>query len=297
MATPGPLRRCAIHTRKSSEEGFEQEFNSLDAQREVSFVSVTQQFNTSTSMGRLTLNVLLSFAQFEREVTSERIRDKIAASKKKGMWMGGSAPLRYDVRERRLIVNDDEAELVRQIFARYQALGTVRLLKAELDAAGHVSKQRKGTGKAAGGMAFAGGALYTILRSPIYIGKIQHKGEVYEGQHGRIVETGQWEAIQQKLARSARRKKRRTAAKDPDLLAGLPFNDRGNYMSPSHGTRKNNRRYRYYVSQALIHFREPDAGSVVRLPATTIEDLVVGRLLRLLRDAQALLELARPTIG
>ena len=362
--------RCAIYTRKSSEEGLEQDFNSLDAQREaceafilsqrhegwklvatafadggfsggtmdrpaltrllaaikqgeidiivvykvdrlsrsladfvrlvelfdrygVSFVSVTQQFNTSTSMGRLTLNVLLSFAQFEREVTSERIRDKIAASKKKGLWMGGRVPLGYDARDRQLVVNEQEAELVRHIFARYQALGSVRLLKGELDAAGYLSKRRNGTGKAVSGRPFARGGLYAILRNPLYIGKIPHKGEIYEGQHPGIIAPDLWQAVQAQLARSKERTRRRTAAKDPSLLAGLIFDDRGNPMSPSHGTKKNNRRYRYYVSQALIQFRGNDAGSVARIPATTIEDLVVGKVHELL-NAHSLLDIARP---
>ena len=258
-------KRCAIYTRKSSEEGLEQDFNSLDAQREaceafiksqagegwrllrqhyddgglsgatmerpalqrlltdirehqvdvvvvykvdrltrsladfakmveifdaqgVSFVAVTQQFNTTTSMGRLTLNVLLSFAQFEREVTGERIRDKIAASKRKGMWMGGNPPLGYDARDRQLLVNEAEAATVRDIFERYLRLGSVRLLKRALDRDGVCSKQRvSASGRESGGRSLSRGALYNLLSNPIYIGEIRHKGTSYPGQHTPII--------------------------------------------------------------------------------------------------------------
>ncbi len=261
-----PVRRCAVYTRKSSEEGLEQDFNSLHAQREaceafirsqvgegwrlnkahyddgglsggsmerpalqrllediksglvdvvvvykvdrltrsladfakmveifdgngVSFVAVTQQFNTTTSMGRLTLNVLLSFAQFEREVTGERIRDKIAASKRKGLWMGGTVPLGYDLDDRRLVINKAEAPLVRQIYQRYLELGSVRLLKQDLDQRGVASKvrfSRKGT--SSGGKSFSRGALYQLLSNPIYLGEIRHKQERHPGQHQPILE-------------------------------------------------------------------------------------------------------------
>src|SRR5712692_11283921 len=265
------LRRCAIYTRKSSEEGLEQDFNSLHAQREaceafiqsqrgegwrlvktayddgglsgatmerpglqrllvdigqslidvvvvykvdrltrsladfakmvelfdargVSFVAVTQQFNTTTSMGRLTLNVLLSFAQFEREVTGERIRDKIAASKRKGLWMGGIPPLGYDVRDRRLVVNTEEAALVKRIFARYLTLGSVRLLKNELDRRRLVSKVRvSDKGNKSGGKPFSRGALYKLLSNPIYIGEIRHKGVCHPGSHSPVVERSTWD--------------------------------------------------------------------------------------------------------
>jgi site-specific DNA recombinase len=268
MARADPARagltiRCAIYTRKSSDEGLEQEFNSLDAQREAcdayivsqrhagwvmlpdmyddgglsggtmerpalkrlledvngkvqtvvvykvdrltrsladfakivdifdahnaSFVSVTQQFNTTTSMGRLTLNMLLSFAQFEREIAGERIRDKIAASKKKGMWMGGNVPLGYDVKDRKLIINEPEAATVRVIFRRYAELGSVSLLRAELDRLGIVSKRREGAGRRlAGGQRFSRGALYLMLQNRTYRGGIVHQGEAYPGQHAAI---------------------------------------------------------------------------------------------------------------
>src|SRR5713226_4580860 len=266
-----PVRRCAIYTRKSSEEGLEQDFNSLHAQREaceafiksqagegwrlvktayddgglsggtmerpalqrllsdinqglidvvvvykvdrltrsltdfakmvevfdargVSFVAVTQQFNTTTSMGRLTLNVLLSFAQFEREVTGERIRDKIAASKRKGIWMGGLVPLGYEVRDRQLIINEAETTIVRHIFTRYCELGSVRLLKEELDRLGVRSKIRVSKdGVESGGQAFSRGALYTLLRNPIYVGEIRHKGVCHPGQHAPIVDRAMWD--------------------------------------------------------------------------------------------------------
>ena len=277
------LQRCAIYTRKSSEEGLEQNFNSLHAQREaceafirsqagegwrlittayddggfsggtmerpalqrllvdirerlidtvvvykvdrltraladfakmverfdehgVSFVAVTQQFNTTTSMGRLTLNVLLSFAQFEREVTGERIRDKIAASKRKGMWMGGMAPLGYDVCERRLVVNPAEAETVRGIFRRYLKLGCVRRLQEELQRAGIVSKVRiTRSGKQSGGNPFSRGALYALLANPVYIGEIRHKRERHPGQHEAVVNRELWEHVHERLRTRAAR--------------------------------------------------------------------------------------------
>ena len=161
----------------------------------VSFLSVTQQFNTSTSMGRLTLNVLLSFAQFEREVTSERIRDKIASSKKKGMWMGGLVPLGYDRVEKQLVVNESEAELVRHIYQRYLDLACVRELKAELDQEGYLSKPRPEHHKSRGSVPFSRGALYTILKNPVYIGKVHHKGELHDGKHVAIVDKALWDSV------------------------------------------------------------------------------------------------------
>jgi len=172
--------------------------------RSVSFVSVTQQFNTTTSMGRLTLNVLLSFAQFEREVTGERIRDKIAASKKKGMWMGGLPPLGYECRDHKLIVVNSEADIVRHIFRRYAALGSVRLLKEEIDTAGIRSKCRtSSTGRSWGGKPLARGALYLMLQNPIYRGEISHKGAHYPGEHKPIIDEALWDEVQAKLAANA----------------------------------------------------------------------------------------------
>jgi DNA invertase Pin-like site-specific DNA recombinase len=367
MTTSTPqTSRCAIYTRKSSENGLEHSFNSLHAQREaceayikskahegwklrpthyddgglsggtmdrpalhqllsdiasglidvvvvykvdrlsrsladfarlvelfeqheVSFVSVTQHFNTSSSMGRLTLNVLLSFAQFEREVTGERIRDKIAASKKKGLWMGGRLPLGYDAVDRHLVVNQVEAETIRHIYQRYLALGCVRRLKGELDEDGYVSKiQNNGDG----GKSFSRGALYTLLRNPIYIGKVSHKKKVYPGQHDAIVDEQLWNDVQEQLKNNRSKARSRSAAKAPSLLAGLLFDSNGNPMSPTHAT-KGKKRYRYYISQAVLKFenhREPD---VQRVPATSIESVVIDQLKYTLRDARLIAQAAQ----
>ena len=321
--------RCAIYTRKSTEEGLEQDFNSLDAQREaceafiasqkhegwvalpthyddggysggtlerpalqrllddirgskvdvvvvykidrltrslldfakivevfdahgVSFVSVTQAFNTATSMGRLTLNVLLSFAQFEREVTGERIRDKIAASKKKGMWMGGYPPLGYDVKDRKLVVNEAEAETVRYIFRRYQELGSVRLLKEHLDAAGIVSKHRIAPdGRPYGGKPIARGALYHMLQNRIYRGEIVHKNQAYPGEHAPIIDDDLWQKVQTTLAANRVDRGAGKGNHHLSLLAGLIYDAHGELMTPSHAVKKGVR-YRYYVSKSLV---------------------------------------------
>jgi len=257
-------------------------------QHQVSFVSVTQQFNTSSSMGRLTLNVLLSFAQFEREVTSERIRDKIAASKQKGMWMGGRVPLGYDIIDKNLVVNEAEAERVRHIYIRYVALGCVRKLKEELDAEGYISKDRELNGSQAGGRPFSRGALYALLKNPLFIGKVTHQGTLYEGQHAAILDTVLWQAAQDLLVENKNHHDIKTSVKDPSLLAGLLFDDNGNPMSPSH-TKKHNRRYRYYINQAVLQYREKEAGTILRIPAKTIEDLVIQRLKRLWQSPNELL--------
>src|SRR5712664_2395989 len=299
------IRRCAVYTRKSSEDGLEQDLNSLHAQREaceafiksqqgegwrlvktayddgglsggnmerpalqrlledirhglidvvvvykvdrltrsladfakmvevfdaqgVSFVAVTQQFNTTTSMGRLTLNVLLSFAQFEREVTGERIRDKIAASKRKGIWMGGCPSIGYDVRDRRLVVNQAEATTVRQIYHRYLEVGSVPKLKKALDRDGVVSKIRVSRkGIRSGGRSFSRGALYELLFNPIYIGEIRHKRERHPGQHEAILERELWDKVQQRLIdRAARTSEPRTKV-SPSPLAGKVFDETG----------------------------------------------------------------------
>jgi DNA invertase Pin-like site-specific DNA recombinase len=346
---------CAIYTRKSSEEGLEKEFNSLDAQREAcvayvlsqkhagwvalpdlyddgglsggtmerpallrlladirsgkvqivvvykvdrltrsladfakivdvldahgsSFVSVTQQFNTTTSMGRLTLNMLLSFAQFEREIAGERIRDKIAASKAKGMWMGGNVPLGYDVRERKLIVNETEAETVRLIFQRYVELGSVRLLGNELDRLGVVSKQRAGAGGVlAGGNRLSRGALYTLLQNPIYRGEIRHQGKIYPGQHEAIIDGELWQLVQEKLADNRQIRTLAADAAEPSLLAGLIMDGDGQRMTSTHAVKKG-RRYRYYVSTQLITGTRSDHAKGRRIPAGDIEGLVLDRL-------------------
>ena len=365
--------RCAIYTRKSSEEGLEQEFNSLDAQREaceafaisqkhegwqvsatqyddggfsggntdrpalarlledihagevdilivykvdrlsrslvdfvklvelfeqqsVSFVSVTQQFNTSTSMGRLTLNVLLSFAQFEREVTGERIRDKIRASKKKGMWTGGPVPIGYEAVDKKLIINLEEAEQVRHIFARYLALGCVRKLKAELDSDGYVSKRRGTVDKPSGGLPHARGALYRTLKNPLYIGKVQSVSGLHDGRHQPIVDDEVWKSVQARLGQNRTRNGLRSTAKEPSLLAGLLFDDQGNPMSPTH-TRKGSRRYRYYVSQAVLQFRENDVGTVKRISAQKLESAVLREVLALFKNPKRLHQaLGEPTL-
>ncbi|WP_265587872.1 recombinase family protein [Sphingomicrobium arenosum] len=345
------MKRCAIYTRKSSEEGLDQQFNSLDAQREaceayalsqagegwrvlpdryndggfsggnmerpglqrllgdiasgkvdvvivykidrltrslpdfariverfdqkeVSFVSVTQAFNTTTSMGRLTLNVLLSFAQFEREVTGERIRDKIAASKAKGMWMGGVPPLGYDPpldSERVLRVNDTEAETVRLIFDRYLEIGSVQKLKAELDARGIRPKQRTSKrGNLIGGDRFSRTALFHLLKNPIYIGKIVHKDELFKGRHRSIVDGKIFSAAQKMLASKAQQRKRRTKQASP--LAGKLFLADGKRLSPTHSVGASGRRYKYY---AVIG--EPAAASgPKRVSASSIERFVMG---------------------
>ncbi len=354
LARTGSTIRCAIYTRKSSDEGLEQEFNSLDAQREAceayivsqrhagwialsdmyddgglsggterpalkrllediqagkvqivvvykvdrltrslsdfakivdifdahnaSFVSVTQQFNTTTSMGRLTLNMLLSFAQFEREIAGERIRDKIAASKKKGMWMGGNVPLGYDVKDRKLIVSEPEASTVRLIFRRYAELGSVSLLRAELDRLGIVSKRREGAGgRLAGGQHFSRGALYLMLQNRLYRGDIVHQGEVYPGQHEAILDLELWQIVQNKLAVHRQERALAVGAEAPSLLAGLIVDADGSRMTPTHATKKA-KRYRYYVSASLLAGDHPQAQKGMRVPAGDIEALVLDRL-------------------
>jgi DNA invertase Pin-like site-specific DNA recombinase len=240
----------------------------------VSFVSVTQQFNTTTSMGRLTLNVLLSFAQFEREVTSERIRDKIAASKRKGLWVGGMVPLGYDTRDRKISVNEPEAERVRTIFRSYLRLGSLRLLMADLRQQGVVTKARTlKTGASVGGIAFTGGPIAHLLRNRFYIGEVVFKGEVLAGEQPPILDRELFEAVQAKLTQQ---KSHRTIArmKSEALLAGRIFDDRGNRLTPSHA-RKRGIRYRYYVSSALQQGQTERIGSVRRVPAAEIETLVV----------------------
>jgi DNA invertase Pin-like site-specific DNA recombinase len=344
--------RCAIYTRKSSEEGLEQGFNSLAAQREaceafirsqrnegwvltktryddggfsggnlerpelqqlltdirawridivvvykvdrltrsladfarlielfdaeaVSFVSVTQQFNTTSSMGRLTLNVLLSFAQFEREVTGERIRDKIAASKKKGMWMGGNVPLGYNANERTLVINPTEAETVRRIFALYRELGCVRRVKEEADRLGLRTKSSTtANGTERGGKPFSRGHLYTLLSNPIYTGQIAHKGELYPGQHPALIDAENWSAVRDQLAANTSARQGRIQAAEPSLLTGLLVDARGERLTPSHAVKKG-RRYRYYVSAALITNAGTDRAQGWRLAAREIEEAVI----------------------
>jgi site-specific DNA recombinase len=347
--------RCAIYTRKSTDEGLEQAFNSLDAQREacaafilsqrhegwtvlptlyddggysggtmerpgmkrliadieagqidvvvvykvdrltralsdfaklveiidrrgVSFVSITQQFNTTTSMGRLTLNVLLSFAQFEREVIGERVRDKIAASKKKGMWMGGSVPLGYDVKDRKLIANPAEARTVVDIFKRYLRLRSVRALADELAAAGIKSKRRiHADGTEYGHQRFSHGALYLLLQNRTYLGEATHKGNSYPGEHAAIVGKPLWEAVQAALGENRVARTTGSRTKQPSLLTGILFDQAGGRLTPTHCVKKG-KRYRYYVSTALVTGTAKSRSSRIRIPAGDLETVVLDRL-------------------
>src|SRR5213594_1998826 len=342
--------RCAIYTRVSTDQGLEQDFNSLDAQydasqayihsqahagwtllrtkyddggfsggdtdrpalqrllsdvkagkidvivvykvdrltrsladfaklvelfdrHDVSFVSVTQQFNTTTSMGRLTLNVLLSFAQFEREVTSERIRDKIAASKRKGLWVGGIAPLGYATKDRKIVVVEEEAERVRTIFRRYLKLGSLNLLMADLRERGIVTKVRSlKTGRTVGGIPFTRGPLAHFLRNRFYIGEVAFKSEVLPGEQPAILDRDLFDAVQAKL-NDQRNNHTVTRAKSDALLIGRIYDDRGNRMTPSHA-RKGGIKYRYYLSSPLLHGQPGRGGSVRRVPAAEVEALV-----------------------
>jgi site-specific DNA recombinase len=240
----------------------------------VSFVSVTQQFNTTTSMGRLTLNVLLSFAQFEREVTSERIRDKIAASKRKGLWVGGMAPLGYDTKDRKITVNEQEAERIRSIFRSYLKLGSLNLLMADLRKRGITSKVRSlKTGQTVGGIPFTRGPLAYLLRNRFYIGEVVFKDEVLKGEQPAIIDRALFDAVQAKLNEQLNNHNT-NRMKSEALLAGRIFDDRGNRMSPSHA-RKRGIKYRYYLSSALLNGRPTTAGSIRRVPAAEIEALVL----------------------
>ena len=353
-AKSGMMRkqRCAIYTRKSSEEGLEQEFNSLHAQREaceafiasqrsegwvqvrdqyddggisggtleraglkrllediedglvdvvvvykidrlsrsladfaklvevfdrngVTFVSVTQSFNTTTSMGRLTLNILLSFAQFEREVTAERIRDKVAASRKKGMWMGGVPPYGYRVENRKLVIDDEHAEHVRWIFARFLEIGSGTELAREVGARGLRTPRGNRIDKK---------YIYRMLSNRVYIGEAVHKGESYPGEHDAIVDRETWDKVHTILQESPRKRAARTRADTPALLKGLLFGPDSAAFSPTH-TRKGGRLYRYYVSQTVL---KHGAGScpVSRVPAGEIEAAVIDRLRAVFRQPE-----------
>jgi site-specific DNA recombinase len=352
--------RCAIYTRKSSEEGLEQSFNSLHAQREaceayilsqrhegwqvlptayddggfsggnmerpglkqlladistgkidtvvvykvdrltrslsdfarivesfdkqgVSFVSVTQQFNTTSSMGRLTLNVLLSFAQFEREVTGERIRDKIAASKRKGMWMGGPVPLGYDLANRQLVVNAAEAETVRTIFARYLDLKSVKNLQVELERGGFRTKQRiTSSGRRVGGIVLGRGPLYHLLGNPLYIGKISHKGTLNDGLHEAILDRETWDRSRELLRGNAVKRRRRKNLPSGRMLHGKLTGEDGRLYTPTHSA-KGGRRYFYYT--LLSEAGACSTQRVRRLPAAEIEARVIDSLGSFLENA------------
>jgi site-specific DNA recombinase len=362
MKTGAPKSvRCAIYTRVSTDQGLEQDFNSLDAQRDageayirsqahaawtlirsqyndggysggstdrpalqrlltdvrsrkvdvivvykvdrltrsladfaklvelfdshgVSFVSVTQQFNTTTSMGRLTLNVLLSLAQFEREVTSERIRDKIAASKRKGLWVGGMVPLGYKVKNRKVVVIKSEAEIVRGIFKRYLELGSLNLLMQDLRQRKVLTKVRRlSSGRAVGGNPLTRGPLAHLLRNRFYIGEVAFKGEILPGEQPAILDRKLFESVQRKLDEQ-RTNHSTTRTNSESLLMGRIFDDRGNRMTPSHAIKKG-KRYRYYLSSALAQGQAENAGSVRRVPAPEIETLVTDAVRKRLNDS------------
>jgi site-specific DNA recombinase len=255
----------------------------LDA-RGVSFVSVTQQFNTTSSMGRLTLNILLSFAQFEREVTGERIRDKIAASKKKGMWMGGLVPLGYDLEGRKLIPNSKESELVCKIFSLYLKVGCVSKLAVQLARENVRSKVwTTRTGARLGGGAFARGALYALLRNRLYIGEIRHRDQWYPGEHKGIVPRDLWDKVQAQLNGNLRTRRKRARDQASSLLTGLVEDATGNRFTPSF-TIKRGRRYRYYVSQLAIKNPPGQCDGPTRVPAHELESRVTERLLAFLKS-------------
>jgi hypothetical protein len=255
----------------------------------VSFVAVTQQFNTTTSMGRLTLNVLLSFAQFEREVIGERIRDKVAASKRKGIWMGGALPLGYEVHERKLVVNHGQAQTVRQILKRYLELGSVRLLKQDLSRRGVVSAVKESRhGNRLGGKPFSRGALYYLLSNPIYVGEIRHKQERYPGQHEAIVSRTLWGQVQQRLRDQAVRAgegRKTEAPRSP--LAGKLFDETGEPLYVQ-GSAKGQRRYRYYVSRKLVRGAPEDAEHGWRVSAPEIERAVCAAAKEMLSERVAI---------
>ena len=244
-------------------------------EHKVTFVSVTQQFNTTTSMGRLTLNILLSFAQFERELTGERIRDKFAASRKKGMWMGGWAPLGYRVKDRKLVIDKTEASKVRHIFETFARTGSATTIARELTAEGFVNRYGQSLDK---------GRIYKILHNRVYIGEAVHKGTAYPGEHKAIIPKALWDRVQAVFAQSSRTRSNGTRAQTPALLKGLIFDAKGRAMSPTH-TRKGQKLYRYYVSQRLIKGEKDDA-TINRVPAAEIERAVVDQLRVLLRSPE-----------
>src|SRR5437588_5113652 len=243
----------------------------------VSFVSVTQSFNTSSSMGRLTLNVLLSFAQFERELSGERVRDKIAASKRKGIWVGGPVPLGYAAVDKKIRVVAAEAEAVRTIFARYLELGSIRALAQDLDRRGIRSKPRRlSNGRTVGGERFGVGALAYLLKNRFYIGEVVYRGEVHHGEHEPILDSALFAAVQAKLAAQAVERRCRLRGL-PALLTGRLFDEQGHRMTPTH-TNKKGVRYSYYVSQTVL--RKQPAGSIGRVPAPELEALVIDAVRR-----------------
>lgn len=240
----------------------------------VTFVSITQSFNTTTSMGRLTLNVLLSFAQFEREVSGERIRDKIAASKAKGMWQGGRAPLGFDIENRRLITNAEDAPKAKMVFELYLKLGCVSKLKIELERRCIKSRRRMSQrGLEYGGEYFSRGALYSLLQNPVYLGKISHKGKIHEGLHNAIISQELWDAVQEKLRNQSPHERGLKRETHKNLLTGLIFDEYDNPYTPVF-TNKNNKKYRYYFNQVLAEDKTHPDKARSRLPAHEIEALI-----------------------
>ena len=244
----------------------------------VTFVSVTQAFNTTTSMGRLTLNILLSFAQFEREVIGERIRDKVAASRKRGMWMGGYVPMGYDVRDRKLVINEPEAATVRMIFERFVAIGSATMLTRALVAEDVSNKRGKQIDK---------GFLYKLINNRVYIGDAVHKGTAYPGEHQPIISRALWDKVHATLRESPRVRAGRTRASTPALLKGLIFGPTGCAMTPTH-TRRGNKLYRYYISQSVMK-RGADGSPVSRVPAAEIEAAVVDQLRGMMRAPEVII--------
>jgi site-specific DNA recombinase len=246
-------------------------------EHDVSFVSVTQSFNTTSSMGRLTLNVLLSFAQFEREVIGERVRDKIAASKRKGIWVGGPVPLGYRSLDKKLLIVPEEAALVRKIFADYLELGSIGALAASLKAEGLKPKPRQlAHGRTVQAACYNVGPLAHLLKNRFYVREIAYRGEVHNGEHEPILDRGLFEAVQQRLKNNAVERSS-VRASSPSLLAGKIFDDRNNPMTPTHANKKGVR-YRYYVSHAILQGRKAEAGSVSRVSAPDVETLVIEAL-------------------
>jgi site-specific DNA recombinase len=257
--------------------------------RSISFVAVTQQFNTTTSMGRLTLNVLLSFAQFERELSSERVRDKVAASRRKGKWTGGTVPLGYEARDKKLVINPTEAETVRTIFRRYVELQSFGRLVTDLDKRGIVTKRRNTkVKKFNGGIPFTYGPLAHFLKNRIYVGETGHGGKWYPGEHKAIIDRKTFDKVQELLAAGVTRRKVKRSESGA-LLMGKLFDDRGNAMSPSF-TSKNGARYRFYVSSAILRGRKTEAGSLARVSATKIELTLINTLRDRLKIDQAILD-------
>jgi site-specific DNA recombinase len=254
----------------------------LFERKNISLASITEHFNTATSMGRLNLHMILSFAQYERELAGERIRDKFLASRKRGLWMGGHAPLGYDVRDRKLVINAGEGELVRQVFQRFLQVGSVTKLVQEFNAAGHRTKR---------GKPFDKGVLYKLLHNRTYVGEVEHKGTAYPGQHEALVDRSTWDRVHTILAENAHRRASRTRAATPALLKGLIFGPDGKAMVPSH-TRKRGRLYRFYRTTTALKLGR-DACPIRSVPAVDVEAAVIGQIRALLRAPEVVVRVWR----